>query len=284
MGNVERRRQGESATTRFFNRVLTGEDGTPVNVRVEVIENTPDIAVQHRLHNTSDFDTYDFFLPLGLLVLVFFFQFIGANLFALFVQAALVNDLVKRVRRRPSGEKMVGLVKPYPTHGWGWAFGAYLACAPLVFGAAWLNGYVMELLFPSPPMFLPGNELEYTGNALLYGMAAFGLLEILIFFFMTVVFAPVTEELWFRGIGLAGFLKNSDNRLRAVLWTSLIFGLLHGPGRFLFASMFGVVLAFIRIRTGSLYCSMAVHAFHNFAVVVYAVIYIFYYISKAAPF
>jgi hypothetical protein len=82
-----------------------------------------------------------------------------------------------------------------------------------------------------------------------------------------VVFAPVCEELWFRGIGLTGLMK-TGSATRAVVWTSLVFGALHGPDRFLFTTLFGIVLALIRFRTGSLYCCIAIHALHNFLAIV----------------
>lgn len=86
-----------------------------------------------------------------------------------------------------------------------------------------------------------------------------------IFSFMSTVFvAPVVEEIIFRGIGLSGY-QNTGSERRAVAWTSVVFALMHGPtAPFVFFN--GVALAYIRLRTGSLYCAMAIHALHNMMV------------------
>lgn len=86
-----------------------------------------------------------------------------------------------------------------------------------------------------------------------------------VFSFMSTVFAaPVVEEIIFRGVGLSGYLKTGSER-RAIAWTSVIFALLHGPtAPFVFFT--GVALAYIRLRTGSLYCAIAIHALHNMMV------------------
>lgn len=86
-----------------------------------------------------------------------------------------------------------------------------------------------------------------------------------IFSFMSTVFvAPVVEEIIFRGIGLSGY-RNTGSERRAVAWTSVVFALMHGPtAPFVFFN--GVALAYIRLRTGSLFCAMAIHAMHNMMV------------------
>ena len=54
-----------------------------------------------------------------------------------------------------------------------------------------------------------------------------------------------------------------------MLWTSIVFGILHGPQAVLQMTVGGMVLGFIRFRTGSIYCCIAIHALHNFLVTMY---------------
>ena len=333
--------EGEN-TTSLTDRILTGEDGTPVNVKVDVIPKTSETVIAHNMKYLSDFDTLDFWMPLAILLLIFLLQFLwGAGIIIILLQVALVFDLRKRVTRRPSGRATVGLVQPYANFGWGKAFLTYLVALPVIIGSIVLNQKFSRLLFPKHyaeqdrikmemeqqrqqqqqwlekfekqlenmedfegfdfedfgdmdyEQFegMPGNfegvtepyqglNLEQlqnfnleslgnnTGSAILAGLLALGLLALLIMFLQVVVFAPIVEELWFRGIGLAGFLRKPLSPTAAAIWTSVVFGACHGPDRFIFTTVFGLVLCFIRFRSGSLYCCMAIHALHNLSVVV----------------
>lgn len=281
----------EKGLASALNRFLTGENGEPVDVKVEKVLATPDLVLSHKLQNTGDFDKYDFYAPLALLFLIFGLQLYMALmlsgpvmggfffattlisilviiLFILALQVVLALDLFKRLRRRPSGKKIAGLVKPYSFSAWRSAYLAYIVSIPLVIGAHMLNQKLLTLIFPSSSPF----SRLITGS-LDGGVSVASIVQFLLAFFMIVIFAPVTEEIWFRGIGLVGFMRNNSSRLHATLWTSIVFGLLHGPGRFMFATLLGLLLSFIRFRTGSLYCCIAVHATHNFLVLVLALLF-----------
>lgn len=247
-----------SGTDRF----LLGESGKPVDVAVDVVPNSPQTVISHNLQNKSDFDTLDFYLPLGLLILIFALQFMGSLFWSLVVQFALVQDLLKRIKRRPSGRLITGFGPPYASCGWGWAFAAYAIAAPFLFAAGFLNQHLLRLVYPEYNPFEMFEE-GAIASAGIWVVVTAHLLAFAFIFFQVVIFAPISEEMWFRGIGLASFLKNSS-QLKAVILTSVIFGALHGPGRVIFATLFGFVMAFIRFRTGSLYCCMVVHAIHNF--------------------
>lgn len=266
--------------TSFVDKVLTGEGDTTTPVYVEMVEATPHVVIEHNLQNKSDFETSDFFMPLILLVLIFIVQFIGSMLYlplggmhAMFLvivlQVALIRDLFKRINRRPSSKKMVGWRMPFKECGWGWAVAVYLLSLPLVIGAIWANEFLLNELFPSLAPVNPFEVEPQQGSLMTRSMTLFFLFMIFMMFFNTVVFAPLSEEIWFRGIGLAGFMQKGS-RLRAVFWTSVIFGMLHGPSRFMFTTVLGVVFSLIRFRTGSLFCCIAMHALHNFGALVYA--------------
>jgi membrane protease YdiL (CAAX protease family) len=81
-----------------------------------------------------------------------------------------------------------------------------------------------------------------------------------------VVFAPVFEEPLARGFLFEGFRRSRLGLAGAILLTSLIWTSLH-IGYSLFSLWaifgFGIVLGFVRYRTGSLWSTMLMHAFYN---------------------
>ena len=88
-------------------------------------------------------------------------------------------------------------------------------------------------------------------------------------FFMAVVFAPLTEELTFRGM-LARFVFPQQNNVKQtalfLLVSSLIFALVHFPGtpqQFLVYSVSGFSLGLAYINKGGLAYSMGLHALNN---------------------
>ena len=74
--------------------------------------------------------------------------------------------------------------------------------------------------------------------------------------------APVVEELLFRGVGYA--LLEPFGRNAAVVLVGLSFGLIHGLViGFPVIAAFGLGLAYLRARTGSIYPCMILHASFN---------------------
>ena len=269
----------QSRMTRF----LLGESGKPVDVEVEILKYTQETIVQHNLSTVGDFDKLDFFIPLFLFAIIFAIQFTSAYILALFgpmgqlfflaltigLQLILLHFLVSRVRARLNGPTVTGMISPPGRPSYGWSLGIYLLTLPVMVGAAWLNRTVYETVFPPQQTFSLTMSLGSATGAL----AAIGIFTILVWALqamIVVLLAPITEEIWFRGTGLAGF-RASGSLPRAVFWTSLIFGLVHGPTRILDAGLAGFMFAFIRLRTGSLYCSIAIHMLHNLLVTVIAI-------------
>ena len=84
---------------------------------------------------------------------------------------------------------------------------------------------------------------------------------------LIVVAAPLSEEIFFRGFLFAGIRRSGGFILGAVV-SSGIWGLFHytGPDSWpviLQLSIFGLVLAWLYERTGSIWPPIAVHAFNN---------------------
>lgn len=82
------------------------------------------------------------------------------------------------------------------------------------------------------------------------------------FFILSVIFAPITEELFFRGILLQKYVIKGKIK-SGVFVTSLIFGIVHFdlniPGRI----VIGIILSILYLRTGSLYAAMLAHLINN---------------------
>ncbi|MCB9666504.1 MAG: CPBP family intramembrane metalloprotease [Myxococcales bacterium] len=78
-----------------------------------------------------------------------------------------------------------------------------------------------------------------------------------------VVAAPIGEELIFRGLIFRGLIRNYRPAL-AVLLSAILFGIAHmAPTRFVYATLMGIVLSVVVLRTGSVLPSIASHAAFN---------------------
>ena len=88
-------------------------------------------------------------------------------------------------------------------------------------------------------------------------------------FFMIVVFAPLTEELTFRGMLARYVFPQQDNIKQTALFllvSSLIFALVHFPGtplQFLVYASLGLSMGLAYINKGGLAYSMGLHALNN---------------------
>lgn len=78
-----------------------------------------------------------------------------------------------------------------------------------------------------------------------------------------VIVAPITEEMFCRGLVLRGFLFRYS-KLKAIILSAFIFGLAHmNPWQFISAFLLGLIFAWWFIQTGSLITTMLAHAFAN---------------------
>lgn len=82
------------------------------------------------------------------------------------------------------------------------------------------------------------------------------------FFVAVTVLAPIVEELTYRGLGFT--LLVPYGAWVAILGTGVLFGAAHGlVAGLLVLSIFGVVVGWLRSRTGSVYPSMLLHGVFN---------------------
>ena len=89
-------------------------------------------------------------------------------------------------------------------------------------------------------------------------------------FCVVALLAPVVEELTFRGLGFT--LLERFGRWTAIVLVGIAFGLAHGLVQALPPLVvFGMCLAYLRSRTGSVYPGMILHALYNSLVLLFAV-------------
>ena len=78
-----------------------------------------------------------------------------------------------------------------------------------------------------------------------------------------VVLAPIVEELIFRGVIMSGFTR-IYHPVFSIFFSALLFALFHlNPWQFPAAFALGLILGWIRIRTGSVLACITGHAIHN---------------------
>ncbi|WP_185855502.1 type II CAAX endopeptidase family protein [Blattabacterium cuenoti] len=84
------------------------------------------------------------------------------------------------------------------------------------------------------------------------------------FFSTTVLLAPICEEILFRGIILNGMLKNNIHPLKAILFSSFLFGITHmNPWQFIGGFFIGNLIGFVYYITSSIINCILLHVFNN---------------------
>lgn len=78
------------------------------------------------------------------------------------------------------------------------------------------------------------------------------------------IFAPIGEEIGFRGILLGGLLKTWCRTWIAILISALVFASFHGFGAdFVTAMLFGILVGWLYWRTGSIIPGIIIHITNN---------------------
>lgn len=78
------------------------------------------------------------------------------------------------------------------------------------------------------------------------------------------IFAPIGEEICFRGIILGGLLKTRCRTWIAILISALVFASFHGFGaNFVTAMLFGILVGWLYWRTGSIIPGIIIHITNN---------------------
>ncbi len=88
------------------------------------------------------------------------------------------------------------------------------------------------------------------------------------FFSTTILVAPFCEEILFRGVILNGMLKNKIHPIKAVLFSSFLFGMAHmNPWQFVGGMFIGSFIGFIFYTTSSIVNCILLHMINNMVAV-----------------
>ena len=83
-------------------------------------------------------------------------------------------------------------------------------------------------------------------------------------FLLVSFFAPIIEEILFRGIIQKGMINNGVKPRNAIIISALVFGLVHfNPWQFIGAFLLGLVLGVVFFKTKSLLMPILLHFFNN---------------------
>lgn len=139
----------------------------------------------------------------------------------------------------------------------GWKF---MLLGSLAVVATSLLADMLLLPFLQDVFAIGGDELMIT--AVIRALTATTALA-LVAVFVLAVLAPVAEEFLFRGL-LYGFLRAHMPFWITALITAALFGLAHGePAHALAAGLLGLILAWLRERSGSLWPPVVAHVVNN---------------------
>ncbi|MGH2817368.1 MAG: lysostaphin resistance A-like protein [Actinomycetota bacterium] len=163
------------------------------------------------------------------------------------------------LRRRHASKEDVGLVK---VRGW-----TLLMMLPLTFAVMMINA-VIVLAVSALSSDVPTAQEQILGQE-----TSVAVPDLLWLILAGVVLAPIVEEFLFRGL-LYRFLRKRRSRAFAIVVTAAVFAIAHlVPALIPSLFVFGIFLAWIVERYGSLYPAMALHSLNNLAsiLVVYSV-------------
>lgn len=134
-----------------------------------------------------------------------------------------------------------------------------LVCIPFIYSLMYLGGLMMEAV--NLPNLLEDTFMDMSHS--IWGIISIALV------------APVLEECLFRG-AIEGHLLTlwKGKPWAAIVVSGLIFGIIHlNPAQMLYASIIGIVLGWLRWRTGSVYPGIIGHILNNSLAVVFMRLY-----------
>lgn len=110
---------------------------------------------------------------------------------------------------------------------------------------------LLNFILPPPEMFNYLFETLMSEQPLILSIIVIGIIPAL------------TEELFFRGLVLDGF-KNNYSKRKAIIISALLFGIIHlNPWQFYSGFIFGLIAAWICIKTNSILLCLFIHFFNN---------------------
>lgn len=133
----------------------------------------------------------------------------------------------------------------------------YLLIFPMMFGMMLIAEFFTSRIPVTGPFF---GELYEMFTQLMNQLSG----DIPMMIVMAVFFAPLLEEIIFRGIIMKGLINKGWQPWKAILLSSVVFGIVHGnPWQFVGAVLLGCVLGLVYLKTKSLLMPILLHAFNN---------------------
>lgn len=129
---------------------------------------------------------------------------------------------------------------------------------------------------------LTGNNVESSDTS--QSIVSYtGLTGLITMVFIVPFFVPFAEELFFRGMLLRSFEKgmnNKYNKILAIVFSSVLFGLAHFQGFSGFADVFvvvwitlmSIIMGYYAMKTDSIWTSFSIHATYNFVTILFAIL------------
>jgi membrane protease YdiL (CAAX protease family) len=170
---------------------------------------------------------------------------------AALVQYGLMLGILLLIARGLSWRDVFALRRPAR---WGRAVGLAVLALLAIYGAALVYEQALSLFGDFDPTEEQGLVPDGWDSSRAGAFIAF---------FVVVTFiAPTVEELTYRGLGL--WLLQPYGTVLAIVATGALFGLAHGLVVGLpILTVFGIVVGWLRVRTDSIYPSIALHAAFN---------------------
>lgn len=136
--------------------------------------------------------------------------------------------------------------------------GKVLMCGCVSMGTMYLFGYLSEGI-----LWITAKIFNTSADSLNAVSQMGGELSTLQYVLMLCVFAPIVEEVVFRGLIIKKMLVHGE--LAALVVSAFVFGMVHGTlSQIPYALAVGLVFGYIYIRFGNIYLNIGVHAFLNF--------------------
>lgn len=136
-------------------------------------------------------------------------------------------------------------------------FYTYLLIFPMMIGMMFIGEFITAQIPTTGPFF---GEYYKFFEQLMSKLTD----DPVIMIITAVVMAPVFEEIIFRGIIQKGLMNAGIKPWKAILFSSVVFGLVHAnPWQFVGAVLLGCVLGLVYYKTKSLLLPMLLHAFNN---------------------
>lgn len=136
-------------------------------------------------------------------------------------------------------------------------FYTYLLIFPMMIGMMFIGEFITAQIPTTGPFF---GEYYKFFEQLMSKLTD----DPVIMIITAVIMAPIFEEIVFRGIIQKGLINAGIKPWKAILFSSVVFGLVHAnPWQFVGAALLGGVLGLVYYKTKSLLLPMLLHAFNN---------------------